>query len=276
MRSTTICCALLAAACAHAPLSPSALDDVKAVAIVVRVADEAGPHATVFRDDVAWKPQLAPKKIEDAEADRRLVSAITNGTFEKDKDGARKLTAHTLTRFELADTLRSQLLDLLPRSHPWAGSVNPADVARALESFLVHEVPAPPPDYHRLLELGVDTVVEIVIEDYGMHADKGRAGLYLVGTARMFRIDGSELYHRKFFSDELTAGLEGLDPFAVARNANLFAERLKNIVTAVAQQVAADLTLGQPARATPPPAGEDVKSPNRAKAPAAPAADDSL
>jgi hypothetical protein len=276
MRSTAICCALLAAACAHAPLSPSALDDTKAVAIVVRVADEAGPHATVFRDDATWKPQLAPKKIDDAEADRRLGSAITNGTYEKDKDGGKKLTAHTLTRFELADSLRSQLLDLLPRERPWAGSVNPADVASALESFLVHEVPSPPPDYTRLLDLGVDTVLEIVIEDYGMHADKGRAGIYLVGTARLFHIKGGELYHRKFFSDELTAGLEGLDPFAVARNAGLFAERLKNIVTAIGQQVASDLTSGQPRRSAPTTGGEDVKAPKRAKGDAAPAADDSL
>ncbi len=279
MRSFVTGCVLLTAflagACAHAPLAPGSLDDIKAVAIVARVQDDAGPTSTVFRDDATWNPQLAERKIDATEGDRRLANVLANGSFEKTKDGGKRLIAHTVTRFELADSLRLEVLNLLPKQQPWNNSVNPADVARALESFLVHEVPAPAPDYQRLLELGVDSVVELVIQEYGLHAANGRVGLYVVGSARLFRIKGGELYHRRFFSDELSPNippLEGLDPFAVAKNAELFAARLKLISGAIAMQVASDLTFAD--RRAP-----EVLPPSRAKPSAstpAPKSDDSL
>jgi hypothetical protein len=216
----------------------------------------------VFRDDSSYRGQLQPRHIDDKEADRRLAAVLTSGTFEKDKEG-KHLKAATLTRFALADSLRSHLLASLPRSRPWTRAANPSDVARAFESFLVQEVPANAPDYHRLTELGVDTVVEVVVESYGMRSDKGRAGLYLVGTARMFRIDGPELYHRHFYSDDLDAGSPHLDPFLVARNATLFADRMQPIITAVAEQIARDLTPSAGAAATPPAAKDDVVAPKK-------------
>lgn len=233
-------------ACAHSPLSPTALDEARGVAIVARIEDEAGPRSTVFRDDITWRPQLEPRRIDDKEADRRLAAVLANGTFEKDASGAKRLKAHTMSRFELADTLRSGILGALPNQHPWTHSANPASVASMLESFLVQEVPANAPDYLRLVDLGVDTVVEIVIEGYGMHAKEGRAGVWLAGTARLFRIGGAELYHRSFICDDLTAGSEPLDPFAVARNASLFTDHLRPIIAGVADQIARDLTTEPP------------------------------
>lgn len=275
MRVTLLACLVLAA-CAHSPLAPSALKETHAVAIIARIEDDAGPRSTVFRDDPSYRAQLQPRHIDDKEADRRLTAVLTSGTFEKDKDG-RHLKATTLTRFALADSLRSHLLSSLPRAHPWNRSLSPSAVARAFESFLVQEVPANAPDYHRLTELGVDTVVEIVVESYGMRSDKGRAGLFLVGSARMFRINGPELYHRHFYSDDVDAGSPHLDPFAVAKNATLFADRMQPIILAIAAQVAADLN---PDRRTDAPSGnvkDDVATPKKVAAPSAdPGSEDPL
>lgn len=234
----------LSFSCAHAPLSASALNEVTGVALLGRIEEEAGPKSTVFRDDSSYRPKLAPRHIDDKEADRRLAQVLSQGTFERDKEGKR-LVARTLSRFELADSLRSELLSMLPKRKPWSEAANPAQVATQLESFLVQEVPANIPDYERLAQLGVDTIVEIVIHDYGMHSRNGRAGVYLDGTAHMFRLGGGEIYHRHFVVDDLSAGSPHLDPFAVAKNATLFADRMKPILASVAQQIAADLQPGQ-------------------------------
>lgn len=232
------------AGCAHHPLSASALDETHVVAFIARIQDQAGPKSNVFHDG-AYKEKL--KRIEPAEADRRLGNALTVGSFNRDKDksgkefGEPKLAAHTISRFEIADSLRANTLALLPRQAPWSDVVHPVEVARVLESFLVNEVPANAPDYERLAALGADTVVEIVVEEYGMRSEGGKAGAYLSGFARMFRVNGGELYRRSFYSDDLSAGLEHLDPFAVRRDAQLFAARIKQQVAAISVQLAEDL-----------------------------------
>ena len=230
---------LLGAGCAHKPLSASSLDETKLIAFIARIEDEAGPRSNVFRNDGSYKVRL--KRLDDKEGDRRLGNALTVGSLEKNKAGEFEVTHHTISRFEVADSLRANTLAQLPRHSPWSEVVHPVEVARVLESFLVHEVPANAPDYDRLAALGADTIVEIVVEEYGMRSEKGRAGAYLIGFARMFRINGPELYHRRFYSDDLSAGLEPLDPFAVRKNTELFSERIKQMVTAISTQVAKDL-----------------------------------
>lgn len=228
------------AGCAHKPLSASELDQTKLIAFIARIEDEAGPKSHVFRNDGSYKERL--KRLDDKEGDRRLGNALTVGSLEKNKQGEYEVTHHTISRFEVADSLRANTLSLLPKQSPWSEVVHPVEVARVLESFLVHEVPANAPDYERLAALGADTIVEIVVEEYGMRSEKGKAGAYLVGFARMFRINGPELYHRRFYSDDLSAGLEPLDPFAVRKNTELFGARIKQMVAAISAQVAKDLT----------------------------------
>jgi hypothetical protein len=136
-------------------------------------------------------------------------------------------------------------------------------VASLLESFLVDEVPANAPDVSRLAPLGVDSVVELVVEDFGLRSSGGKAGIYLYGYARLYRIDGGTLYRRAFFSDELRAGLEPLDPFEVAKKPSLFGSRLRTMLSAIAHQIAQDLSPAtRAARADEPP--------RRAQEPAAP------
>ncbi|MEW6431779.1 MAG: hypothetical protein AB1730_09730 [Myxococcota bacterium] len=231
--------ALVASACAHKPLAGADLDRVRQVAFLARIAEDAGPKSTVFRDDSSYRPKLAPRRIDDAEADRRLALVLAQGNKP---DAKRNIKAtRTMSRFEVADTLRAETLGRLPDEAPWRGVIDPVLVARSLESFLVQEVPANAPDYERLRQHEVDTIVEIVVEDFGMRSEDGKAGVYLRGFARMFRLDGGELYHRFFFSDDLKAGLEPLDPFKVARDASIYTGRLKQILLGVADQIAKDL-----------------------------------
>lgn len=230
------------AGCAHAPLSVASLEATRTVAIVSRVSAEAGPHSFVFVEDASYREQLASRRLEPKEADRRLALVLARGSFQKESDGAKRLASRTVTRFELADSLRSELLERLPRRAPWTRALNPVEVARVLESFLVQEENAKPPDYDLLLPSGADTVLEVIVEDYGMRSENGRAGAFLMGSARMFRIGGGEVYHRKFAADEVKAQLEPIDPFVIAKEASKFGDRLKALVNGVVELLAADLS----------------------------------
>jgi hypothetical protein len=195
-------------------------------ALVARIEEGAGPRSIVFRDDGAYGNKL--KKLDPKEADRRLQVKLAQG----------------VSRFEVSDSLRANTLAMLPESSPWANAVHPGEVARALESFLVEEVPANAPDYDLLKPLGADSVVEFVIEEYGMRSSGGRAGVYVLGYARMFFLDGGgNQYIRKFRADEVQSGLPHLDPFLVAKDKNriLFRRHITQIMIKVAELISKDL-----------------------------------
>lgn len=195
----------------------------------------------MFRDDGA-SYVAALKGIEFREADRRLAAKLTNG--------ARGI--HSMSRFELAGTVQAEVLARVPAEPPWREVVSPEEVARVLESYLVEEVPANPPDYRRLKELDADSVLEVVVEEFGMKSAKGRAGLWMLGHARMFTIDGPVFYWRRFRIDELSAEVPHLDPFAVAKNPTLYVERMRGLLRSVATAIAGDLTVPSPAGAVEP------------------------
>lgn len=214
----------LTAGCAHQRLSGGDLDRVDRPAFISRIEDEAGPRAEVFRGDGAYGGKL--KKLEPKEADRRLMVKLQRG----------------MTRFELSDRLRSTTLAGLPREAPWTNTLDPAAVAGVLESFLVEEVPANPPDYSLLEPLGADAVVEFVVEEYGMHSRGGRAGAYVRGYARMFLLDGrTEIWRRPFREDELSLTAEHLDPFQVGKDPDRYRQRMVKLLDRVARQFIADL-----------------------------------
>ncbi len=116
-------------------------------------------------------------------------------------------------------------------------------VATALQSFLVEEVPAGPPDYELLKPLGADAVVEIVIENYGMRSENGRAGCYVEGYARMFRLDDrSTIWFQKFRRDQVKEKAEHLDPFLVGQRPELFSDRMRPLLDELGAQFAKELT----------------------------------
>lgn len=232
MRSTLVfVVALVAVGCAHTPLSPEALDSLNRPAFIARIEEGAGPRSVVFRDDAAsYAGRL--KKLDAKEADRRLTLKLEKGTDSE----------RSINRYQVADTLRAHVVAELPNSAPWTRLARPTQVASLLESFLVDEVPANAPDVSRLAPLGVDSIIEIVVEDYGLRSKGGKAGVYLYGYAQLYRVGGGVLYRRAFFSDELRAGLEGLDPFEVAKHPAVFSNRLKTMLQAIAHQIALDLS----------------------------------
>jgi hypothetical protein len=249
MRSTLGLVAVLVVGCAHSPLAPSALESIERPAFIARIEEGAGPKSVVFRDDFASYAQRL-KKLDAKEADRRLTLKLEKGTDSE----------RSISRYQVADTIRAQVESELPKSAPWNRFASPTQVATLLESFLVEEVPANAPDISRLAPLGVDSIVEVVVEDYGLRSQGGKAGIYLYGVAQMYRVSGGVLYRRTFFSDELRAGLEGLDPFEVAKHPALFANRLKTMLTMIAHQIALDLSPAQSAsRRDLPPLGDDSK-----------------
>jgi hypothetical protein len=217
--------ALLAAGCASQRLAGADLDRVARPAFISRIELEAGPRSLVFREDSAYKDKL--KKLEPKEADRRLQA---------------KLTA-AVTRFEVSERLRVNTFRQLPAERPWVNTLDPARVATILESFLVEEVPANAPDYDLLSRLGADTVVEFVIQDYGMRSDGGRAGAYIRGYARMFKLNGrAELWRQPFEVDRVAEGSEHLDPFKVGKEPTLFRQQLTEMLDVLAERFAQDLT----------------------------------
>jgi hypothetical protein len=212
--------AVVLGGCAHHPLAGADLDRVARPAFVSRMVEDAGPRAEVFREDSSYRPKL--KRLEPAEADRRLAAKLSKA----------------MTRFEISERLRAGTLAQLPRERPWTQTVDPARVATALESFLVEEVPATVPDFELLKPLGVDAVVELVIESYGMRSEHGQGFAFVEGYGRMFFLEGAEIWRSRFRVDG-RQGRDPLDPFLVAKEP----ERLRAEVTALLDGAAAQLAL---------------------------------
>ncbi len=236
--------------CVRRTVSGRDLDRTARPAFISRIEEKAGPRSTVFQDDSSYGAKL--KRLDRKEADRRLQVKLVKG----------------ITRFEVSEGLRARTLAILPREAPWTNTVDPAQVASALESFLVEEVPANPPDYELLRPLGADAIVEFVVEDYGMRSDDGRAGAYIEGYGRMFFLDGGEVWRRPFRADQVESNSPHLDPFRVAKDPNLFRQAMYSLLDGVAQQFAADLT--PPDRRAPatPPDGEEEAPPIQRERPA--------
>jgi hypothetical protein len=241
VRGAALVALALLSGCAHSSLGGGQLDRVKRPAFISRIDTEGGPKARVFREDDRYRPKLDPLRIEGKEADRRLQTKLVKG----------------MTRFEISESLRAKVLALLPKEAPWTRTVDPASVARELQSFLVEEVPANEPDYELLRPLGADAVVEFVIEEYGMRSQDGRAGTYMVGYGRMFFLDGGEVWRRKFKIDQVSSGSAHVDPFAVNKDPTLFRTEMTTLIDAVAVQFAADLNPPDRKGGAPLPAGEE-------------------
>jgi hypothetical protein len=236
--------------CASHRISSSNLERVNRPAFISRIEEKAGPRSEVFREDDSYEATL--KRLDPKEADRRLAVKL----------------AQAMTRFELSERLRVTTLAQLPRERPWMQAVDPARVASVLESFLVEEVPANAPDYELMRPLGADAVVELVIQEYGMRSKDGRAGAYVTGYGRLFRLeDGAELWHSDFEADQRESDAPHLDPYRVAKQPALFREALTSLLDGISAQLAQGLTpRGQATRSL----SEPAASPPVQQTPAAP------
>lgn len=245
-RALALAAAALLGGCAHHSLSGGDLEQVRKPAFVSRIEENAGPQSVTFREDPHYHGKL--KKLDPKEADRRLVVKL----------------GKAISRFELSDRLRASLQARLPKERPWTQTVDPARVASVLESYLVEEVPANAPDYDLLRPLGVDAVVELNIEAYGMGSEKGGAYAFLKGHARMFRLDGGELWRYPFEVDGRKEGRAPLDPFLVAKEPERFHDELIALIDGLATHLSEELTPPNrkvPAALVPEKAGDDLSAP---------------
>jgi hypothetical protein len=203
--------ALATTACSHTQLSGADLDRVQRPAYVGRVAEGAGP-----KGDIAVSTEATNQA--------QLVTALNA----------------SVGRFEMSERLRAQLASALHTEKPWSAAVPAAQVASALETFLVERVPAVPPDYSLLKPTGADAVVELVIEDYGVRQEGPTVQAYLRGSARMFLLaDGSDLWRTTF---ERAAGLPSLEASALAKDAAPYGEQMRVLLDKTAQALALELT----------------------------------
>jgi hypothetical protein len=235
---------LLTAACSHIPLSANDLNEVHRPAFIARVDENAGPKAEVFREDSTFRQKL--KRLDPREADRRLAVKLSQA----------------VTRFEVAERVRAGTFARISKERPWSDTVSAATVASALESFLVEDVPAHPPDYELLRPLGVDAVVEFVIEEYGMRSEDGKAGVFAHGYGRMFRLDGGQIWRKSFDVDQVDAKTASLDPFKVGKNPELFRGAMREVLETVAADFAQELGVRQgPAAPSQVPEGNELEAP---------------
>ena len=238
------------AGCAHGNLEGSDLDRVQHPAFVSRVADEAGPRVNVYRSDSAQAATLGTTSPETA--DKKLEDSLRPA----------------MPKFEAAERLRSHVHAAIQTEKPWSQAIPPSQVASALETFLVQEVPGSPPDYARLKPLGADSVVEFVIEEYGVRTEKGVPQTWVKGTGRMFRLDGGELWHTGFSKTSTEAGLKPLDPSGLASDPRPFHEQMVAVLDSVSVQLARQLSPSNRAGGSPTPPGTgELKTPADAQTP---------
>lgn len=215
------------------PPDKAALDGISKPAIVARLVDPV-PKANVFQADGSLLAKGGAKSAK--AADEELAKVLHKGD---PRNGM------TINRYEIVDAVASKTRHYLQKQQPWTQALPSVEVARVLETFLVEDRAQGKPNYDRLKAVGVDAVLEILLEEYGMRADKGRVGVYVIGTARLLRLDGAVLYTRAFVSDETgTDAVEGTDPNDVLARPPLFREHLQVMLTAIAETVADDVTPG--------------------------------
>jgi len=241
-RLALLAAALALASCAHQTLAAYDLDRVQRPAFLSWIEEGAGPRAEVFRNDEAYKARL--KKLDPPEADRRLAAKLVK----------------QVNKFEITDRLRAGTLLSLPKEAPWTNSVDASKVASLYGSLLVEDLTATRPDPRELKQLGADAVVEFVIKSYGIRSAKGKAGAYVEGEARMFLLDGGDIWRMAFKVDQAADRTGALDPFEVAKDSNriLFRDQLNSILDQISQRAAREL---QPLHRKRPPAAGGTEGP---------------
>ncbi len=236
---------LATCACTHPQLTGAELDHVQRPAFVGRLADGAGPKAQGL-------PASGPSEAQ-------LLAAMNAA----------------IGKFEVSERLRSQLAVALRGQAPWSNAVPASQVASALETFLVERVPPVPPDYNRLKPTGADSVLELVVEDYGLKAQGTTAQSYLRGYARLFLLaDGTELWRVGFERAGTSEGLHALDIAGLSSDAAPYGSQLRTLLDATALELGRQLSpTGRvsgpttPANAGPAPADGSPGQPGTSRAP---------
>lgn len=215
--------ASLLCACAHKPLDPRSLEEVRRLAIVVRVVEAAAVNvARANSGEGRAYPELSP-----ADADAALAAQL----------------AQQVGVFELEERIRAALVSRLPPLPPWTDSMPSIEVATSLDWLLVDDRSGPP-DYRTLAARGSNSVLEIVVERHGVRHRAGKTALFARGNARLFLLDGRTLWKAPFEVDQ-TADPEAPALDVVELRDGGYRDALVGLVGSVTEQIAKELSPGR-------------------------------
>lgn len=203
--------------CAHRQLSPGAVRDVKRLAVVVRA--KGALKVTVAQDgEQRAFPTLSPR-----EADQQLADRLSK----------------QVKIFELEERVREALMAQLPVEPPWSTALSAAEVATALQSFLVVDRSGEV-DYDALRAAGADAVLELQVTEWGL-GRTGKVGMYLKGQGKLFHLGGSTIWADSLDTDlRLDPAVEGLD--VVVLRDGRFREAVITLVRRLAERIGPQLS----------------------------------
>lgn len=116
----------------------------------------------------------------------------------------KKLEAQ-VSPFEAAERLRSGLIEHLPDLPPWNTVVPGVQAESVLGSLLTVDRPVTTPEFDDLQKIGVDGVLYVEVEHWGVATRDEQGGFFTQGTGRLFTLPEHDTLWRQAF-DELSAG----------------------------------------------------------------------
>lgn len=93
-----------------------------------------------------------------------------------------------LNTFEIAERLRSGLVQHLPDQPPWNNIVPTVQAESAMGSLLTVDKPVHPPDLDALQQLGVDGVLYVQIDSWGARTVDSESDLYMQGVGKFITL----------------------------------------------------------------------------------------
>jgi hypothetical protein len=197
----------LACSCAHRQIDASSVQDVTRLAVVVR----ASPGPTV----------------SSSEPDKTLVDML----------------GKQVTVFELEERVRESVMARMPAAPPWSSAMPAAQVATALQSFLVVDRSLPL-DVDALRAAGADAVLELRITEWGVTSG-AKPALYLKGQGSLYRLPGKGGIWADKLDTELSDSEGEAVDLAALKNGG-YREAVIRLVGRVAERIAAELGGKQP------------------------------
>ena len=148
------------------------------------------PHNSAYDPDAAQRLQrvaIIVRVVGSANAD--LPEAM-RGTTPPEKLG--KKLENAMSNFEVAERIRSGLIEHLPDAPPWNTVVPAVQADTVLGDTLTVDHPASSPQFDDLQRIGVDGVLYIEISRWGVRADDANSGYFIQGTGRFFSLPGHD------------------------------------------------------------------------------------
>ncbi|MBS2027027.1 MAG: hypothetical protein JST54_03900 [Deltaproteobacteria bacterium] len=155
------------------------------------------PHNTTYDADAAQRLQRVAIVVRVLGSPSADLPDTVRGTASPEK--LSKKLEGAMSAFEVAERVRSGLIEHLPDAPPWNTVVPAVQADSVLGDTLTVDRPASSPQFDDLQRIGVDGVLYIEIEHWGVRADDTSSGYMLQGTGRFFTLPGHDTLWRGTF-----------------------------------------------------------------------------